>query len=217
MNLINEAINKSLLVWDKCANHPFIVELCDGTLDSEKIKKYMVEDSIYLREYAKCFSYGIINSKTLKDIKMFYSMMSYINENEGSTRLKYLKMFNLNDEMLNDYVPEDGCSDYYNFMIEMSKKDKLSCMMATLPCMLSYKYIFEKMLKENKINKDSKYIDIINDYLSDYYSVVCDKWINYTNDLAKDINNLRKEELVDMFYKSSLYELGFWNMCYNVK
>lgn len=35
-------------VWDKYLEHPFLIELGEGTLDKEKFRKYLIQDYLYL-------------------------------------------------------------------------------------------------------------------------------------------------------------------------
>ena len=49
---VQQLVQESLPVWEKCLHSEFLTHLADGTLDEACFKGYIVEDSLYLREYA---------------------------------------------------------------------------------------------------------------------------------------------------------------------
>ena len=53
MSFMEEVINSSMDIWNKYLEHPFIRELALGTLNEEKFKGYIIDDIVYLREYAR--------------------------------------------------------------------------------------------------------------------------------------------------------------------
>ena len=52
-----------------------------------------MEDSLYLREYAKVFAWGMTKAKDMQTIRTYYSLLSFVNESEDAARLHYLKRF----------------------------------------------------------------------------------------------------------------------------
>lgn len=66
-------------------------------LDEACFKGYTVDDSLYLREYAKVFAWGMIKAEDMDTIRTYYSFLSFVNEGEGSTRMQYLERYGLTD------------------------------------------------------------------------------------------------------------------------
>ena len=50
-------------VWEDGYNHPFVQELGAGTLDREKFKFYLLQDYLYLLQYAKVFAIAAVKSE----------------------------------------------------------------------------------------------------------------------------------------------------------
>ena len=71
MSFMKETISKSLRIWDECVKSDFISELTRGTLPIEKFKSYMVQDSIYLKHYARVYGKAIFHSTNLRDIQIY--------------------------------------------------------------------------------------------------------------------------------------------------
>ena len=52
MNFLEECIQDSLPIWESCLNTKFLKGVADGSLPEECFKGYIVDDSLYLREYS---------------------------------------------------------------------------------------------------------------------------------------------------------------------
>ena len=50
-------------IWAAYNEHPFVLGIQDGTLAWEKFKYYIIQDYLYLEEYAKVFALGIAKAK----------------------------------------------------------------------------------------------------------------------------------------------------------
>lgn len=64
---------KAIKVWEDGYNHPFVQELGAGTLDKEKFKFYLLQDYLYLLEYAKVFAMAMVKAD---DEKMLSNLSS---------------------------------------------------------------------------------------------------------------------------------------------
>ncbi len=54
MSFVKTLVDNSMDIWEAYLKHPFIIELQQGTLDIEKFKHYIVQDSIYLKSMQEC-------------------------------------------------------------------------------------------------------------------------------------------------------------------
>lgn len=98
MSFIKECIEDSLPIWEECLNSEFLRRMADGSLPEECFKGYIIDDSLYLREYSKVFAWGILHAKDMAQIRNYYSLLSFVSEAEDATRLHYLKRYHLTDE-----------------------------------------------------------------------------------------------------------------------
>ncbi len=155
MSFVKTLVDNSMDIWEAYLKHPFIIELQQGTLDIEKFKNYIVQDSIYLKEYARVYALGMYKSKTLKEIQNFYSILSFVNADETSTRLKYLKEWNITQEDIEVAEVKKENKEYIDFMMKIAEECEVpEILMATLPCMFSYCYIGKELIK-NTLNIES--------------------------------------------------------------
>ena len=55
MTFMEKVLKKNTPIWNECAATPFVRELRAGTLPMEKFKLYIIQDSIYLKHYARVY------------------------------------------------------------------------------------------------------------------------------------------------------------------
>lgn len=215
MSFMKEVINGSIDIWNRYLEHPFIRELALGTLDEEKFKGYIIDDSIYLREYARIFAYAMYKSKRMADIQLFYNILSFVNESENYTRIYYLQKFGLTQEQVEEMEARPENKAYIAFMRNIVLNHEIpEILMAVLPCMLSYKYIAENVFKPVSHRKDNPYWEFMKDFLTEEFFNNCAKWYLFAEKKCKNLAAERKAILLEIFRSSSEHELQFWDMSY---
>ena len=65
-------------IWQSYYNHPFVKEIGDGTLEVDKFKYYMIQDYLYLLDYAKVYALGVVKADTEEVMRGFSSMVNGI-------------------------------------------------------------------------------------------------------------------------------------------
>lgn len=144
--MMEEILNRNMPIWDRCAETPFVRELQNGTLPFEMFKQYMIQDSIYLKHYARIYGKAIYHAATLKEIQTYYSILNFVTDTESAVRLNYLSQFGMTDDDIELIAPLPENQNYIDFMISIAEQgDGCAILMAVLPCMLSYSYIFRKL------------------------------------------------------------------------
>lgn len=214
MQFLKKTIDDSVPIWNECVNTPFVQELKSGTLPFEKFKLYMIQDSIYLRNYARVYGKAMYHSTTLRDIQFFYSALSFITDKESAVRLSYLKQFGITDDEVDFIKPLPENQNYIDFLLTIAKRGNVHEMLiAVLPCMLSYSYIFRKIAAES-VTANSRYLDFIQDYANDQYFEDCKTWCAFAEKKCTKLTVADEENLSSIFKKASLMELNFWKMAY---
>lgn len=212
--ILGQLIRESLPIWEDCLRSDFIRGIADGSLPRECFKGYMVDDSLYLREYAKVFAWGMLKAKTMDDIRTCYSLLTYVNEDEGCTRLHYLKEFGITDEEIQSLPLRPENLAYTQAMIAAAQEGEgvAECLMVCLPCMISYGYIFRRLIWENPSLLEGFYGRFLQDYLNPNYDKICERWLDYAEGLCKNLSPERLTHCKRIFLESSIHELHFWEM-----
>lgn len=214
MAFMKDILTRNIPIWEECAATPFVQEVQTGKLPLEKFKRYMIQDSIYLKNYARIYGKAIFHADTLREIQLYYSMLNFVNDTESEVRLDYLKQFCMTDNDIELIAPLPENQNYIDFMFEIASHGKNEeILMAVLPCMLSYSYIFRK-LAAVPTSRQSRYWDFIKDYADEQYAESCKEWSAFAEHKCAGLSVANKKYLADIFEKASLLELAFWKMAY---
>ncbi|BAL00294.1 putative TenA family transcriptional activator [Oscillibacter valericigenes Sjm18-20] len=214
MQFMKRTINESVPIWNECVKTPFVQELKSGALPFEKFKLYMIQDSIYLRHYARVYGKAMYHSTTLKDIQFFYSILSFVTNTESAVRLSYLKQFGITDNEVDLMKPLPENQAYIDFMLRIAEQGNVcEILMAVLPCMLSYSFIFRNIAAQQE-TANSKHWDFIQDYADEQYYEDCKTWCDFTDKKCALLSVTEQEKLNAIFQRASLLELDFWKMAY---
>lgn len=206
-------------IWYEYINHPFLKELGEGTLEREKFKNYLIEDYLYLKEYAKVFAIGMTKSKSMKEIKFYYETIKGILEDENAVHIKYLKEFGVDIEKLDELKCSNENSNYTSYMLKVALEGGVKeIAVATMPCAWSYFYIGNKLSEIYGENLSENYYRLwIESYNSKEYKILVDNWIKYIDNMNINLKSSEANELLYIFRKASMHEMEFWNMAYGEK
>ncbi len=175
---VSALVQADLPVWEQCLQTEFLQKMENGTLSEDCFKSYLVEDSLYLREYAKIFAWGMTKATTMAAMRTYYSLLSFVQENEDLTRLRYLEQYGLREADIQSLPLRPENRAYLDCMIDAARTGdgEAECLMACLPCMLSYGWLFQKLLKRSPAVKDTYYGALVLDYASPGYDAACRTW-----------------------------------------
>ena len=58
-------------IWEGYLKHPFVRGIADGSLEIQKFRFYLLQDYVYLFDYAKVFAQGVVKSRDPEVMRMF--------------------------------------------------------------------------------------------------------------------------------------------------
>lgn len=213
MTFIERVSKKAMPIWIDCLNTDFIQKMGDGTLPVEDFRNYIIQDSIYLRNYARVLAVGIVKAQDIQQVKTFYSLLSFVNAGEGNTRIEYLKEYGLTDTQADSLPQHPANKAYTDFMMKCAcEGGAAEILFSALPCMFSYYWIFTKLVQQYPQCKEGYFKPFISDYTDEIYADICKQWADYAEKLCENISDEQKEKLTEIYIESSIHELNFWNM-----
>ena len=93
MAFMKDILTRNIPIWEECAATPFVQEVQTGKLPLEKFKRYMIQDSIYLKNYARIYGKAIFHADTLREIQLYYSIVELTKEVEKIIALRTRSRF----------------------------------------------------------------------------------------------------------------------------
>ncbi len=214
MSIMRTALARGTPIWDACAATPFLREMQRGTLSPDRFRVYMIQDSIYLKHYARVYGKAIFCAAAWRDIQTYYEALHFVTDTESAVRRRYLARFGMTDSQAEQVPPLPENRQYIDFLLSAAQRgEPLEMLMAVLPCMLSYSYIFQK-LAADPATVQSVYWDFIQDYADGLYADSCKAWCAFADEKCGGLSAGEREPLIRVFERASLLELAFWNMAY---
>jgi thiaminase/transcriptional activator TenA len=202
-------------IWTKSHEHPFLQELKQGTLASDRFIYYLKQDYVYLIDYAKMFAIGSLKSRDLETMAKFAGLLHSTLHVEMELHRQYAERFGVTREELEQTRPAPTTVAYTKYMLDAALQGTLAeGVAALLPCMWSYREIGAAFVKFPGALDHPLYRDWILMYGSDEFSALTDWCIDLINRLAKDLPEQELAQLEEHFVFASKLEYMFWDMAY---
>ena len=204
-------------IWKEYNRHPFVLGIQDGTLDKEKFRFYIIQDYLYLKDYAKIFALGVAKAKSLKTANLFAKYIGVMN-GEMDIHSGYLAKLGVTQQEIDKAQPSLDNLSYTSYMLRVAyEESEAEIFAAILACACSYEFIAKNMVKNNpSAVNDAFYGDWIKGYISDGYAAENAVLLEEMNRLAQNYSRQQIAHLVDIFAVCSRYELAFWDMAWNL-
>ena len=213
MTFFEEAVAAAMPLWRAAADEDFLTGMGEGTLDRQAFLDYIVQDSLYLRDYLKAYAMALFKSQTLRQMQVFYSVLGYVNDGENATRLRYLSEAGLTDDDVDTMEKKPACAAYTDFLLRVAREEDVpEIVMAVMPCMVGYRFVFEELLRRCPAVLEGPYAPLVRDYTAPEYAAACAEWTDFTNALCAPLPAERRAHLIDLFVQASAHELYFWQM-----
>lgn len=205
-------------VWEKCLSHPFVKGIGDGTLPAENFKYFMLQDYLYLFEYAKVFALGVVKSRDQELMRTFARNVDEILDGEMKVHRSYMKRLGITEKQVFEVKPALDNLSYTNYMLAVANAGGPQEIVASiLACSWSYAEIGQSLIKIPGAAEHAFYGEWIKSYASSEYAAVNDALIALMDKLTKGAGEEQLAYLTEVFVNCSRYELGFWDMSWEMR
>jgi thiaminase/transcriptional activator TenA len=208
--------SKAAKVWEDGYNHPFVRELGEGRLDKEKFKFYLLQDYLYLLEYAKVFATAVIKSDTEAQMAGFSKTQHYILAGEMDVHRSYMKEFGITQGQIDSAKSSLFNRSYTANMLSHGLTGGLAEVLAAVfPCAWTYADYGKRLKQEYSANlSDNFYKKWIEAYASDAFSESFEWFYDELDRLVENMSDKQREKVTDVFVSSVEFEYMFWDMAY---
>lgn len=205
-------------IWDAYNEHPFVLGIQDGTLAQEKFRYYIIQDYLYLEEYAKVFALGIAKAKSPETISLFSKYVTLLTEGEMDIHRGYMGKFAVSREELEATPRALDNLSYTSYMLRVAYEEgEAEILAAILACAYSYEVIARKIVECNPAALDHPfYGDWVKGYADPHYGEANVLLLETTDRLTRHYTERQLRHLEDIFIACSRYELAFWELAWNM-
>lgn len=205
-------------VWEACLRHPFVTGIGDGTLDMEKFRYFMLQDYLYLFDYARVFALGVVKARDPELMRVFAANVDAILGGEMKIHRAYMKRLDITEEQVFSIKPALANLSYTNYMLSVAQTGgPMEIVVSILACSWSYAEIGQALAAIPGAAEHPFYGEWIRGYASEEYAATNQALIELMDSLAADAGEEQLAYLTDVFVNCSRYELGFWDMAWDVQ
>ncbi|WP_099205014.1 thiaminase II [Scatolibacter rhodanostii] len=212
-------LDASKEIWESYHNHPFIQGIADGSLPQEKFQYYMIQDYLYLLDYAKVFAVGTAKSQNEKVMRLFASYVSQILDGEMDIHKNYMKRLGISLEEAEHTSQAMDNLSYTSYMLRVAYESGAGEIAAAiLSCALSYEVIAKEMLQTfPSCTNHPFYGEWVRGYADPEYANANKKLIALLEQLTADYSEKQLQRLEEIFINCSRYEAAFWDMSWEMR
>ena len=205
-------------IWAKCLSHPFVTGIGDGTLDVEKFRYFMLQDYLYLFDYAKVFALGVVKARDPELMRIFAGNVESVLNGEMSLHRSYMKRLGITEAQVLAVRPALDNLSYTNYMLSVAGVGTPAEIVASiLACSWSYAEIGQALARIPGALEHPFYGEWVRSYAGEEYADMNQGLIDLMNRLAEDVSDEQLERLKEIFVNCSRYELGFWDMAWEMR
>ena len=218
MTTVERLLEATKEIWESYNEHPFVKGIEDGTLDKEKFRYYIIQDFLYLEDYAKSFAIGIAKARSIETTQIFSGYINLLTGSEMNIHHGYMGKFGVSQEEVDNTPRALDNLSYTSYMLRVAYEEgEAEILTAILSCAYSYELIAKKMVKNNPdcVNHDF-YGEWISGYAGEEYASGNVVLIDALNKLTENYTEQQLKHLTDIFVACSRYEYLFWDFSWKM-
>lgn len=205
-------------IWDRCLTHPFVTGIGDGTLPAEKFQYFMLQDYLYLFDYARVFALGVVKARDAALMRTFAQNVDAILGGEMNIHRAYMERLGISEAQVLAVKPALDNLSYTHYMLSVAERGgPVEIAAAILACSWSYAEIGQTLAKIPGAAEHPFYGEWIQGYASRDYDATNRALIELMDRLAAGAPEEELKYLEEIFVNCSRYELGFWDMAWELR
>ncbi|MDO5142464.1 MAG: thiaminase II [Eubacteriales bacterium] len=216
-SLTDRLLTAAHTIWEGYLRHPFVRGLADGSLPVEKFRFYLLQDYVYLFDYAKVFAQGVVRAREPAVMRSFATYVSNILNGEMDIHRSYMKRLGITPAQAEHVAPSLDNLSYTAYMRAIAAEEgPAEIMAAVLSCALSYEHIAKWIVAHYPHAADHAfYGEWVQGYAADAYAAANDHLVALLEQLAAGYTQSQLAHLTEIFVNCSRYEARFWDMAWN--
>jgi thiaminase/transcriptional activator TenA len=203
-------------IYAEILAHPFLTGLTEGTLAEERFRCYVLQDSLYLREYARALSLAGVRSPVESALVMFNEHSAGAITVERSLHESFLKDLGVTQEEAEETEMSPTTLAYTSFLLRTATLgDYPEVLGAVLPCYWIYWEVGKALLERGSPNP--RYQKWIETYGGEEFGGLVEAVLDLTDEVCEDLNAVQKAHVREAFVITSRYEWMFWDAAWRLE
>jgi thiaminase/transcriptional activator TenA len=205
--------------WRAYCEHPFTDAMADGSLPEAAFRHYLVQDYLFLIEFARAYALAVYKSPTLEDMREGAAGLSAILDVEMGLHVELCAGWGLSPADLEQAPPAPEMLAYTRYVLDAGMRgDLLALKVALAPCVIGYAEIATRLAaRPGALATNNPYRVWIAEYAGAPYQEVAAKAQAHLDRLAdRYATPAREAELIAVFKEATRLEADFWEMAWRL-
>lgn len=214
MDIFDRLKTAAITDWESYVDHDFVRRLGAGTLPQAAFRTYLVQDYLFLIQFARAYALATYKSRTLADMRMAQAGLAAILD-EMDLHVRLCGRWGFSPEEIEATPEHQATVAYTRFVLDCGAAgDLLDLHVALAPCVIGYAEIGGNLAPNGVAAlSDHPYREWICEYAGKSYQDVAVAARRHLDDLAaRAMTERRFTELAALFAKASRLEADFWQM-----
>ncbi len=192
---------------------PFNTELAAGTLAAERFRFYILQDAIYLGEYARVLALAAAKALDAMTVQAFGHAAVEAIAVEQALHGRYLAEFGVEAATVASAEPMPDCLAYTSFLIATAHQQPWEVLVAALlPCFWIYWDVAGAITRQAAPN--NPYRAWIDTYADPRFGEAVQMVIDFADRAAAGATPVTRASMLSAFARSAQYEYLFWDGAY---
>jgi len=200
-------------IYAAILEHPFVTGLTDGTLPGDAFAYYVVQDALYLRDYAKTLAIVAGKAPDTAGTEMFARHAAEIITVERVLHDSLMGELGLDPATMDEEQPAPTTLAYTSYLLATALSGSYAeGVGVVLPCYWIYHEVGRELLRRGSPNVQyQKWIDT---YADDQYGDVVRSVLDVADGLGGQLGPAERALVGRHFRTTSQYEWMFWDAGY---
>lgn len=204
--------------WADYTGHEFLRQLEDGTLPQAAFRNYLIQDYLFLIQFARANALAAYKGHTFDDLVAAQRGLAAIIE-ETNLHVRLCASWGLSRADLDAAAEHPATVAYTRYVLDSGLRgDLLDIHVALSPCTIGYAEIGARLKPVLRENPDHPYAEWISEYASEPFQKVAAQAAATIDELGDrflgdpDSNPQRMANLTQTFSTATRMESAFWQM-----
>ena len=201
--------------WQAYTHHPFVAGMADGSLPQAAFRHYLVQDYLFLIQFARAYALAVYKSGSLADMRAAAETMNGILNTEMQLHIGYCAGYGIAEHEMEQAAEAPECTAYTRVVLEAGMAgDILDLHVALSPCVIGYGEIGARLAADPATKRaDNPYLSWIEMYSGQDYAAVMTGAAAHLDRLGTErLTEARYPKLAQLFATATRLEADFWSM-----
>lgn len=197
-------------IYNDIIEHPFIKELADGSLATERFDRYLAQDELYIGNYGRQMFELAELIDDLAAHEMFVEFAREGIEGEKAMHALLIDRFGIDTQVLPSPITADYNAHTQAAIGTGSKEIGLAAM---LPCMWVYNEVGQHILKIASV-EGNPYREWIQEYANEAFTEGVNAVLRLADSYAAATDEVTRARMTEEFVAATRFEYWFWDYGY---